>query len=84
MNERDLETVRNHMLDEPATRQTYAPVLLAWLEVVIKERDEARTLLRWYVENDDTYEGGKWEERNAPWLEKKRAAMKLLGMEEDE
>jgi len=44
------------------------------------ECNAARVLLRWYVENDDTNEGGKWEEYNRPWLEKKREAMKLLGM----
>lgn len=46
------------------------------------EYEEACVLLRWYVENDDTNEGGKWEEANAGWLEKKRQAMKLLGMDE--
>jgi hypothetical protein len=40
------------------------------------ESNEARVLLRWYVENDDTNETAY----NEPWLEKKRAAMKLLGM----
>jgi hypothetical protein len=47
------------------------------------ENKKLRKLLRWYVENDDTYEGGKWEVSNAPWLAKKRAAMKLLGMTEE-
>lgn len=50
------------------------------------ERDEARAenaalreALAWYVDNDDTNEGGKWEESNAGWLKGKRAAKKLLG-----
>ena len=34
--------------------------------------------LQWYVENDDTYEGGKWEEDNAFWLRGKRRAEALL------
>lgn len=60
-----------------------------WLvEQLTNERDEARTeilalkeCLRWYVENDDTIAGGKWDEDNATWLEGKRRAMRLLGME---
>lgn len=42
------------------------------------ECNEARVLLRWYVENDDTNEGAD----NEWWLEKKRQAKKLLGMDE--
>jgi len=52
----------------------------------LDERDEARAenaalreALAWYVDNDDTNEGGKWEESNAGWLKGKRAAKKLLG-----
>lgn len=41
-------------------------------------------LLRWYVENDDTNEGGHWEVTNAYWLKRKRAAQKLLGIPEEE
>jgi hypothetical protein len=47
----------------------------------IKKLEE---LLRWYVENDDTNEGGRWEEENAYWLRGKRAAQKLLGIPEEE
>ena len=47
-----------------------------------KENVELTECLRWYVENDDTNEGGKWEESNAQWLEGKRRAMRALGMEE--
>ena len=47
-----------------------------------KENTELIELLRWYVENDDTNEGGKWEEANSHWLEGKRRAMRALGMEE--
>lgn len=47
------------------------------------ERAELKECLRWYVENDDTNEGGKWEESNAHWLEgRKRRAMRALGLEE--
>lgn len=42
------------------------------------ECNEARVLLRWYVENDYTNEGADTEW----WMEKKRQAMKLLGMGE--
>ena len=37
--------------------------------------------LKWYVENDDVQEGGRWEEVNAHWIEGKRRAMKVLGMD---
>lgn len=47
-----------------------------------KENVELTECLRWYVENDDTNEGSKWEESNAQWLEGKRRAMRALGMEE--
>lgn len=53
-------------------------------EKLQKENKKLRKLLRWYVENDDTYEGGKWEESNAGWLKKKREAMKLLGIKIEE
>lgn len=44
------------------------------------ERDELRACLRWYVENDDTMGGGRWEEANEPWLAGKRRAMRALGI----
>ena len=46
-----------------------------------KENTELIELLRWYVENDDTSEGGKWDKINSHWLEGKRRAMRALGME---
>lgn len=49
-------------------------------EKLEKENLELKEALRWYVENDDTNEGGKWEVSNAAWLAGKRRAMKLLGM----
>lgn len=39
---------------------------------------ELEAALRWYVENDDTYEGADTEW----WMKGKRQAMKLLGMDE--
>ena len=45
---------------------------------------ELHEALRWYVENDDTNEGGKWEESNVSWLRGKRRAMRALGMETEE
>jgi len=39
-----------------------------------------REALKWYVDNDDTMN----TKYNEPWLEGKRRAMKLLGMEEDD
>lgn len=49
-----------------------------------KENQELRKYLQWYIENDDTNEGGKWEEINAPWLREKRRAMRVLGMENED
>jgi hypothetical protein len=46
-----------------------------------QENQELRECLQWYIESDDTNEGGKWEEVNAPWLRGKRRAMRALGME---
>jgi hypothetical protein len=54
------------------------------VEALVRENAELREALRWYVENDDTYEGGKWEEANAMSLAGKRRAMRLLGMKVDE
>lgn len=34
--------------------------------------------LQWYIETDETYEGGRWEEENAYWLKGKRKAEALL------
>lgn len=50
----------------------------AELARVKKERDALRDALQWYVDHDDTNEGGRWEESNAGWLEGKRRAQALL------
>jgi myosin heavy subunit len=50
----------------------------------LAEADEMRECLRWYVKNDDTMRGGRWEEANEPWLAGKRRAMRALGIGEDE
>lgn len=42
------------------------------------ENKALREVLAKYVEEDDTFEGGPWEERNAPWLKIKRDAQALL------
>lgn len=42
------------------------------------DRGALQHALRWYVDNDDTNEGGRWEESNAGWLEGKRRAQALL------
>ena len=39
---------------------------------------ELYACLAYYVEEDDTYEGGKWEETNAYWLRWKRRAEAAL------
>lgn len=42
------------------------------------ENKALRELLAEYVAEDNTYEGGHWEEHNAPWLGRLRAARALL------
>ena len=44
-------------------------------ESLIEELVEA---LEWYVKEDDTYEGGSWEEENKYWLDGKRKAEALI------
>ncbi len=34
--------------------------------------------LKWYVEEDDTYEGGHWDEENSYWIEGKQEAEAVL------
>ena len=93
LNERDKEIERLKGLMPPDERGPGFVGQGSWsvfAEKVVAERDaalekvaELTECLRWYVENDDTNEGGKWEESNAGWLEGKRRAMRALGMEEE-
>lgn len=62
-----------------------APDLAATVEALYAEVErlraqnwELRSALQDYLDNDDTNEGGKWEESNAPWLAIKRRAAALL------
>ena len=48
------------------------------LERLRAENKALREVLAQYVKEDETYEGGKWEEINAPWLKIKRDAQALL------
>jgi hypothetical protein len=49
----------------------------------LEERNRALAeCLAEYVREDDTNEGGKWEEANAPWLRLKRKAQALLGIDD--
>lgn len=77
----DLPIIGGAMTMEVARLEREIAALRGERDRVATELDATKVLLRWYVENDDTNEGGKCEESNAPWLEKKRAAMRLLGME---
>jgi len=53
------------------------------LRIARQERDELKECLRWYVENDETNEGGKWDEINEFWIAGKRRAQRILGMENE-
>ena len=51
MTKAEIEAVRNHISNIPAIGAMYAPVLLEWLEVAMKERDAAAAKAEQY-END--------------------------------
>ena len=60
----------------------FAEKVVAERDTALEKVSELAECLKWYVENDDTNEGGKWEESNSGWLKGKRRAMRALGMEE--
>ena len=60
--------------------RVHSEALTAQSEKLEAERDALREALRWYVKNDDTND----TEYNEPWLQGKRKAMKLLGMQVEE
>lgn len=41
-------------------------------------------VLDWYVKEDDVMEGGEWDETNAPWIEGRNEAEKVLAAAEAE
>ena len=52
---------------------------LSDLTIKLESRiEELENALRWYVENDDVYEGGEWDSKNEYWIKGKRRAEKLL------
>lgn len=93
LNERDKEIERLKGLMPPDERgpgfvgqgswSVYAEKVVAERDAAMEKVVEITECLRWYVENDDTNEGGKWEESNGFWLRGKRRAMRALGMEEE-
>ena len=50
----------------------------AELEKLVQQNKRLAECLRWYVDNDETYEGDEWEEVNSDFLEGKRRAEDLL------
>jgi hypothetical protein len=46
LNKEEIDAVRNHISNIPAVGAVYAPVLLEWLVVALKERDAASERLR--------------------------------------
>lgn len=58
-------------MEEQKHTKVYVNQLLARIKCL-------ENALRWYVDNDDTNEGGHWEKDNAFWLKGKRRAEKLL------
>jgi hypothetical protein len=41
----ELEAIENHMSNIPSVGAMYAPVMLAWLKMLVRQRDEARERL---------------------------------------
>lgn len=60
----------------------FAEKVLAERDAALERVTELTECLRWYVQNDETQEGGTWEESNGFWLRGKRRAMRALGMED--
>jgi len=56
----------------------FLKALHAEAERLRAQNGELRSALQDYIDSDDTNEGGKWEESNAPWLAIKRRAAALL------
>lgn len=48
------------------------------IDALEAENKALREALQWYVDNDETNEGGDWEEINEFWLEGLRRARALL------
>ncbi len=57
--------------------------LVSQVAELTREREKLRAALQWYVDSDDTNEGGKWDEANAFWISGKRNAQRLLGLESE-
>jgi hypothetical protein len=72
-----------NLSDRIRPKSEAAPWVIEDVKRLEKENQELRQCLLWYVQNDETNEGGKWEEANSHWLEGKRRAMRALGMEEE-
>ena len=91
LNERDKEIERLRGLMPPDERgpgfvsqgswSVFAEKVLAERDAAMERVTELTECLRWYVQNDETQEGGTWEESNGFWLRGKRRAMRALGME---
>jgi hypothetical protein len=47
-------------------------------ELKLPTHAELADALRWYVDNDETEEGGSWEHENYHWLQGKRKAQELI------
>ena len=45
MTREEIEAVRNHISNIPEVGAMYAPVLLEWLDVMLRQQDEARAVL---------------------------------------
>lgn len=67
--------------DQEPSSEELASRVVTTVKRLEQENQELRECLQWYIENDDTNEGGRWEDDNGYWLRGKRRAMKALGME---
>ena len=94
LNERDKEIERLKGLMPPDERgpgfvgqgswSVFAEKVVAERDVALEKVAELTECLRWYVENDDTHDVGvRITDQVAHWFEKKRRAMRALGLEEE-
>lgn len=61
-----------------------APPMPDDLNSVEKQLAEAKEIIAWFIENDETNTGGEWDEINAFWIAGLKRAKKFMGMEIEE
>lgn len=76
-----VEARKKKVLDKDAARYKASRSILAEAKETQRRAglyDELLACLEWYVQNDETSEGGTWEFENAPYLEGLRRAQAVI------